>query len=246
LRATGANVVYPKVGGSPASIQRAIDRFKADGYTVELVNMAVSKENAYKRMIGRFVSKGRLIPPAYVDAVGDSPSTTYRTIRDEGKLDGYAEIDNNGGLNDAKPITDRGGENPLAGSSYDLPEGRGQAVQREQEAGGADPQDDGRQVEQTPAGSQMLIDGVRPITAKERIQTAADKPLLAQTRTTDSEIGGMFDANDPARVDLFDQVPVGSRMVEGEMKAETVSRQELMDELDADDDFADQLGFCLK
>jgi predicted kinase len=248
LRATGTNIVYPKVGGSPESIQRAIARFKADGYQVELVNMAVTKENAYKRMIGRFVATGRLIPPSYVDAVGDSPTSTYRAVKNESGVDGYAEIDNNVGFKDAKPITDQGGErNPLAGSSYDIPAGGEQAVQRQQEPRRADPQNDGgAQVEQTDAGSQMLIDGVAPITAKERVQTAADKPLTAQTRTTDSEIGGPFDANDPARVDLFDQVPVGRREVDGDMRAETVSRSELMDELNADDDFADQLGFCLK
>lgn len=264
LRATGANIVFPKVGGSPGSIRKAIDRFKADGYTVEIVNMAVSTENAYKRMIGRFVAKGRLIPPEYVDDVGEKPSATYRTLKDEGKADGFAEIDNNGGFGDPKPILDRAGsENPLAGSSYDLPESRGEGLQSEPARGGPDQGNDPRrepeledrqgatgdaaqQVEQTPAGSQLLIDGVAPITARDRVQTAADRPLLAPTRTTDSEIGGLFDANDPARSDLFDMVPVGIREEDGVMRAEIVSRADLAAELDGDDQFAEVISLCLR
>lgn len=102
-----------------------------------------------------------------------------------------------------------------------------------------------RATETTQAGDQLLIEGVEPITARERVQTAADQPLMAQTRTTDSEVGGLFDPNDPARSDLFDQVPVGVRQVDGEMRAETVSRADLARELDADDEFAEQIGLCL-
>lgn len=242
LRADGTNIVFPKVSGSPGSIRKAIDRFKADGYTVEIVNMAVTKENAYKRMIGRFVSKGRLIPPEYVDAVGDSPSQTYRAIKDEGKADGYAEIDNNGGLDEPQPITDRAGENPLAGSRFDLQEGgRARDVPREPDA--ATP----RETEATPEGEQFLIDGLAPITARERIQSAADAPMQARPRGGDSEIGGLFDPNDPGRFDLFDQVPTG-RVVndDGVEIASTVSRAELAAELDADDEFVEALGVCLK
>lgn len=262
LRANGTNIVYPKVGGNPASIRKTIDRFKADGYTVEVVGMAVSTENAYKRMIGRFVAKGRLIPPAYVDATGTKPSDTYRVLKEEGVADGFAEIDNNGGLADPKPIIDRGGaENPLLGSSYDLPENRGEGLQPDPGRGGPDqgnvsgqgdgvePRAEGAdpEIEETPAGSQFMMDGVKPITAKERVQTAADRPLLAPTRTTDSEVGGLFDANDPARSDLFDQVPVGTRIdSDGGVRAETVSRADLARELDDDDEFADQIGTCLR
>lgn len=104
----------------------------------------------------------------------------------------------------------------------------------------------GRQAEQTAAGTQFLIDGVQPLTTRERVQSLADAPLISPTRRSDTEIGGLFDANDPARYDLFDQVPVGAREVDGRLVAETVSRQELAAELDADDEFAQQVGLCLK
>lgn len=137
LRASGTNVVFPKVGGSPGSIRRAIERFKADGYEVELVNMAVSSQEAYRRMVGRFVNTGRVIPPSYVDAVGDNPTATYRTLKDEGVADGYAQIDNNGPRDAPKPVTDLAGRNPLEGSPFDLPAGgRAGDVPRERGAAG--------------------------------------------------------------------------------------------------------------
>jgi hypothetical protein len=74
-------------------------------------------------MVERFVSNGRIIPPAYIDMVGANPSATFRTLRQEGAADGYAEIDNNGGFNDPKEIREISGENPLLGSSFDVPSG---------------------------------------------------------------------------------------------------------------------------
>jgi len=119
----GTNIVLPKVGHTASSIRKAISLYKDKGYKVRLVNMDVTPENAYQRMIGRFVSSGRIIPPAYLDAVGANPSATFRTLRQEGAADGYAEIDNNGGFNDPKEIREVSGDNPLSGSSFDVPSG---------------------------------------------------------------------------------------------------------------------------
>lgn len=126
MRTEGTNMIVPKVGGSPGSIRKLADRFRGSGYTVRVVNMAVSADEAYVRMMGRFVDKGRIIPPRYMDEIGENPSATYRTLKQEGIADGYAEIDNNGPFKAPKPITDRAGQsNPLAGSRFDLPEGGG-------------------------------------------------------------------------------------------------------------------------
>ena len=119
----GTNIVLPKVGHSASSIRKAISLYKDKGYKVRLVNMDVTPENAYQRMIGRFVSSGRIIPPAYLDAVGVNPSATFRTLRQEGAADGYAEIDNNGGFNEPKEVREVSGDNPLSGSSFDVPSG---------------------------------------------------------------------------------------------------------------------------
>jgi len=121
--ARGTNIVLPKVGHTASSIRKAISLYKEQGYKVRLVNMYVTPENAYQRMIMRFVKTGRVIPPSYLDAVGANPTATYRTLKKEGAADGYAEINNNGGFTDPKEITDLSGDNPLAGSRFDLPEG---------------------------------------------------------------------------------------------------------------------------
>jgi len=119
----GTNIVLPKVGHTASSIRKVISLYKDKGYKVRIVNMDVTPENAFQRMIRRFVSSGRIIPPVYLDRVGSNPSATYRTLKQEGVADGYAEIDNNGGFNDPKEIKDISGDNPLFGSSFDVPAG---------------------------------------------------------------------------------------------------------------------------
>jgi len=119
----GTNIVLPKVGHSASSIRDVISLYKNKGYKVRLVNMDVTPENAFQRMIRRFVSTGRIIPPEYLDKVGSNPSATYKTLKQEGVADGYAEIDNNGGFNEPKTVREISGENPLLGSSFDVPPG---------------------------------------------------------------------------------------------------------------------------
>ncbi|AGH15994.1 hypothetical protein DVVG_00008 [Dunaliella viridis virus SI2] len=46
--------------------------------------------------------------------------------------------------------------------------------------------------------------------------------------------------------DLFDRVPVGLEEVDGDIRARTVSRADLEDEMAADEEFAEAIGVCLK
>ena len=119
----GSNIVLPKVGHTASSIRNVISLYKDKGYKVRIVNMDVTPENAFQRMIQRFVSTGRIIPPEYIDRVGSSPRSTYQTLKQEGVADGYAEIDNNGRFDESKTVTEISGENPLSGSSFDVSEG---------------------------------------------------------------------------------------------------------------------------
>lgn len=116
--ARGSNVVLPKVGDNPASIQKTIELYKAAGYKVSVVNMAVTPENAYKRNISRFVETGRLVPPSYLDFVGTKPSSTYAFLKLNNMADGFAELDNNGGFTDRKPILSQQGLDPLRGTRF--------------------------------------------------------------------------------------------------------------------------------
>jgi predicted ABC-type ATPase len=261
----GDNLIVPKVGGSPGSIRKAIARFKAAGYEVEIINMSVTADEAYRRMIGRFISTGRLIPPAYVREVGDNPSATFRTLKEEGQADGYAEIDNNGGIDAPKTIGEISGRNPFAGSRYDLqPGGRegsnadagpgadpGGAAQSQIVATDAEAIDAGRAAratmsEPTQAGEQTLIPGVAPITQADRLQARADAPLKARPRGSDSEIGGLFDPFDKVRSDLFDLVPTGRTIdADGNEIPTVMTRKELADDLDADDEAIAVLDICM-
>ena len=106
----GDNLVLPKVGGNAESIERAISMIKQKGYSVEVVDMAVSFDNAMQRMLQRFVSKGRLINPEYVIKVGENPSKTFDTIQQKGIADGYYRIDNNGPQDGYKEVLTETGE----------------------------------------------------------------------------------------------------------------------------------------
>ena len=240
LMGEGTNIVFPKVGGNARSIRKTVDRYKAAGYEVRLVNMNVTPENAYRRMIGRFVNTGRLIPPSYVDEVGAKPSAVFRELKAEGRGDGFAEIDNNGGLNDPKTVNETEGVNALEGSQYD-PAARGPDGQGA-DAGGQG--DGGPRFEETSAGQQSLIDGVAPVTTRDRLEAAQAAPMTGGQAPADV---GLFDLGARSQGDMFDQVPVGRGFDDdGNEIALTRSRQELVEELDADDEFVEQLGVCLK
>ncbi len=109
ITAAGANIVYPKVGDSVASIEKLTRRLRDAGYDVELVNMKVTAEEAERRMFGRFGATGRLINPAYVAAVGDKPSETYRALRGSALYSGHGEIDNGQPYGQKPTVTERAG-----------------------------------------------------------------------------------------------------------------------------------------
>ena len=54
--------------------------------------------------------------------------------------------------------------------------------------------------EATPAGEQTLMAGVDPITERQQLEARQAQPLEAQGRGSDTQIGGLFDPQDPRRV----------------------------------------------
>jgi len=114
----GANIIQAKIGDNPASIQKLISQYKEAGYKVMVVNMKVTIENAHRRNISRFVDIERIVHPEYLDSIGTKPSATYAFLRLNNMADGFAEIDNNGGFTDPKPILNRQGMNPLTGTRF--------------------------------------------------------------------------------------------------------------------------------
>jgi len=102
--------------------------------------------------------------------------------------------------------------------------------------------------ERTSAGEQSLFDGIEPITERSRLDQRMSQPLgRGGAQPDDSQIGGLFDPNDPSRFDLFDAVPVARGFDdEGNEIAVVKSRADLAAELDADDEAVAVLDLCVK
>ena len=123
----GDNIVIPKIGKSLNTIDLLINSLKEDGYTINLLNVAVPSDTAYVRMISRFINTGRLINPEYFRAIGDNPTKTYQALKQKGGLDGYAEIDYSGPKNSSIPVKEESG-NILEGVSLRLRRGGDEGV----------------------------------------------------------------------------------------------------------------------
>lgn len=166
--ADGRNIILPKVGQSPEGIGKLIEAFRGIGYRVELANLAVSYDNAFRRMVARFLKTGRIINPEYVKAVGEKPAETYRALKTQ--ADDFLEVDGNGASLDTATVLD--GEGDLAETIL--------GPRRDRDAGtvegaGERQAPDGRQ--EVDAGGRTA-DGPRP---PEGVR-AADRPLAANER----------------------------------------------------------------
>lgn len=98
LKRSGENMVIPKVGGSEKSIAGLTAALKEWGYTVDTVLMDVEPTEAFRRMIGRFVSSGRLIPPRYFETVSTAPKAVFSELKTKGIGDGFATVTSPRGL----------------------------------------------------------------------------------------------------------------------------------------------------
>ncbi len=89
------NIVIPKVGHNTQGIGKLVERLKSDGYDVHLVNMRVSADEAFRRMVGRFLSTRRLIKPEYARSIGDKPTATFEALKGDERIASHAEVDGN-------------------------------------------------------------------------------------------------------------------------------------------------------
>jgi hypothetical protein len=61
-----------------------------------MVKSKVEPDEAYRRMIARFLTTGRLIDADYFRSVGRNPTNTYNILKQEGLIDEAVSIDANG------------------------------------------------------------------------------------------------------------------------------------------------------
>jgi hypothetical protein len=65
LLVEGDNLILPRVGASLGSVSGYVARLKDWGYEVDLLHVNVPEDEAYRRMIGRFLATNRLISADY-------------------------------------------------------------------------------------------------------------------------------------------------------------------------------------
>lgn len=94
----GKNMVLPKVGATPGSIEQLASRLAANGYRVDLVLIDVPGDEAIRRMIGRFIATGRIIPLDVLQKGVDGAKTTYQLLKSKEFIHAYSHIDNSPGL----------------------------------------------------------------------------------------------------------------------------------------------------
>jgi hypothetical protein len=135
LRASGANIIYPVVGHNREKLAGLIDDYQSEGYTVELLHVMVTPDEAARRMAARYLKTGRLIDPGYFASIGDKPKTTYQTIK--GEADGYAEIDVNGPQGSERITESIGVKNLVAGRALRPGGGGTDGGPGQMDAGGA-------------------------------------------------------------------------------------------------------------
>ena len=98
----GYNLVIPTVGEDYDSVKAYLDNVTSEGYNIGIELVDVPLEEALKRMVKRFVSTGRWVPPSILLNAGLKPKQVYQKLKTEYKAKGngrvsfYEHVDNSG------------------------------------------------------------------------------------------------------------------------------------------------------
>ena len=258
----GDNLVLPLVGANPETIQRRVELLKALDYSVNLHVMQVEPQESFRRMVQRFLTTGRLIAPDYVRSIGDKPSKTYISIRDKDLADGYAIHDNNVPKGADPLVLEERGLDPVGSLYGSRARGRPPSDRRPRE-GGEGPQEQGRgrvappepPRDRTPQGAQGVIPGAERISDRALAERRGRQPLRGRGAQQEPD-EGLFDVAGRGQADLLDlarnpdadldfEVPVGRGFDDaGEEIATTRTARELLEDLEEDRAFLEQLNLC--
>lgn len=86
----GDNIVLPRLGKNPKTIEKIVNDLKANGYKVHVHLVDLPLEKSMKRSVNRFLETGRFVDPLYVQEVGLTPHQTYAMLKTKG-VDSYAK-----------------------------------------------------------------------------------------------------------------------------------------------------------
>ena len=229
----GDNIVYPKTGAESDAIEEIMDELAAEGYTVDLVLVNVHGDEAYRRMIQRFIDKGRLVNPAFVREMGLKPLDTFNKLKSKARR--YAEIDNNGPFSAEKPLIQVSADDPLEGVNIRLRRGGGGGDENLGGTARSTPR-----TEATDQGEQGLIAGVEPLTLRDTLEDAIEAPLRGGEQPADF---GLFDLGARRQGEL---IPTGIEAdAEGNIAPTFTTRGEMLDEATPEERAFERLKDCV-
>lgn len=222
----GENLVLPKVGANPGSIERLVGELKADGYSVAVMHVDVAPDEAWRRMFGRWRSLGRIIPPEFMSKAIDGPGLTYKILKEKGLADGYAQIDNNPGRGEPRGIVETLGsvEPSDLGGMGSRPDARGMG------GGTGARQGPGREGR---AGGEEGLDPTPDI-------RGVDDAGLAEGATSPAAVA----ATDQALIDIEAFIEANGDFELADGAGGKVSARALLDDLAEDREFAEVVSVC--
>jgi adenylate kinase family enzyme len=87
------NFVWPRTGYTAGSIRRIAENLKAHGYSVDLINVDVSEDEAARRVVKRYLKTGRMVQARFLKEARERAHNTYEELKRDGLADRYAELD---------------------------------------------------------------------------------------------------------------------------------------------------------
>lgn len=109
MEMTGANMIIERVGDNISTMERTITDLNARGYSVYMIHVGVSPDEAVRRSTVRYLQTGRSIAPSYMEKMVGKVPPTVEALTNYKPLKGYVDIDAEGPRETAA-ITRQGGE----------------------------------------------------------------------------------------------------------------------------------------
>lgn len=109
--ALGNNIVLPIVGSKVSSIEDYLETAKLQNYDVHLHLNELNSSKAMGRMLRRYFSDGRFIPPSVSYKYGDKPTEIYEEMKNRSDLSGYSHWNNDVAKGQRPTHTDSSGSN---------------------------------------------------------------------------------------------------------------------------------------
>lgn len=189
----GDNIVQPLVGKNLEKIGVLISLYSRAGYDVHLHLVSLPADQAVLRGLTRWIETGRLVDPAYILSIGDSPVRTFDALKNRSDVDGFTAISTDIKRGQEPIVLERGGADADPGV------GGGAARRLDQDAGRAPGEE--LTTEITEQGEQTVIPGAERISERELLERQGEAPLRPEAAQRASD-DGLFDVSGRKQQDI--------------------------------------------